>query len=226
MKETTNGQILEIASRVVRDVKWSLLDGDGLQREVINLKPEEFGEQFTAFLKNGARLIVGESRTLPIDRKSLFNPAEFIGAGWSIWRGPADGNGLVGEEERDHRSAALVHLDLNNVQLVTCLKRGKSVTTGEERIKCLKADGRIRLDENVFQVFWDNQARIPSRFKKKVNGNVQFIFFDGVVLRSPSGSRCTLCLYFVGRGSWRWDYSWLGNDRSVDNPSAVLESQN
>ena len=38
---------------------------------------------------------------LRIDRsKPSFNPATFIGAGWSMWRGPINGNGLDGEEER------------------------------------------------------------------------------------------------------------------------------
>lgn len=226
MKETSNGQILEIASRFIRDVKWSLVDGDNLQREVINLKPEEFGDRFTAFLKNGARLIVGEPCILSIDRFKSFNPAKFIGAGWSIWRGPADGNGLVGKEERDYRSSTLTHLDLSNVQLATCLKPNERAMTGKERIKRLKTDGRVRLDENVFKTFWENQALIPSRFKERVNGKIQFIFFDGVELRSPLGGRCTLCLYFGGDGAWGWDCHWPGLDRDVRSPSAVLASQN
>lgn len=226
MKETTNGQILEIASRVIRDVRWPLVDGDDLQREIINLKPEEFGDRFTAFLKNGGRLIVGEPCILPIDRSKPFNPAEFIGAGWSIWRGPADGNGLVGEEERDYRSNTLIQLDLSKVQLATCLKPKELVTTGEERIKRLKADGRVRLDENAFKAFWENQALIPSRFKERVNSNIQFIFFDGVVLRSPNGDRCALYFCFSDYGSWDWDFRWLGGGRSVCSPSAVLASQN
>lgn len=226
MKETTPGQIPEVASRIVRDVDWSLIDGDGLQQEVINLKPEDFGDRFTAFLKNGARFIVGESHILPIDRSKPFNPAEFIGADWSIWRGPADGDGLTGEEERDHRSATLTHLDLNKIQLATYLKWSKKVTISEERLKRLKADGRIRLDENAFKAFWENQALIPARFKERVNGDIQFIFFDGVVLRSSDGLRCTLYLYFSRNGSWRWCCSWLGNDRDVHDPSAVLASQN
>lgn len=163
---------------------------------------------------------------LPIDRSKLFNPAEFIGVGWSIWRGPADGKGLEGEEERDLRSTVLTHLDLNKVQLVTCLKRGERVTTGEERIKRLKADGHIRLDENIFKMFWENQALIPEHFKERVNGNIQFIFFDGIVLRSPRGRRSTLCLFFSNGGSWCWDFDWLDYDRLVGYPSVVLASQN
>ena len=168
-----------------------------------------------------------QSRTLlPIDRSKLFNPAEFIGAGWSVWRGPVNGNGLEGDEERDLRSATLTELDINQVQLVTHLKGRELVTIGEERIKRLKTDGRIRLDENVFQAFWNNKDLIPARFKERVNGNIQFIFFDGIVLRGPDGYRFALYLYFGDDGSWLWYYSWLDRARGARNPSAVLASQN
>ena len=165
-------------------------------------------------------------KLLPIDRSKPFNPAEFIGKSWSVWRGPADDNGLEGEEERDTRLVTLVELDFDKVQLTTCLKQDESVTTGEERIKRLKADGRVRLDENAFQAFWENRAQLPVRFKERVNGNIQFIFFDGVVLRSPSGLRFTLFLYFSFGGSWSWSYYWLDFARYVFSPSAVLASQN
>lgn len=166
------------------------------------------------------------SNVLPIDRSKLFNPAEFIGQGWSIWRGPADGDGLEGNEERDQRAAALVKINLAEVQLVACLKRGERVTTGEKRLNRLKADGRVRLDENAFKAFWENREILPVRFKERMNGNIQFIFFDGVVLRSPLSSRFTLCLCFLGDGSWLWDCILLDSDRDADRPSAVLASQN
>ena len=171
-------------------------------------------------------IVAGIPRVIPIDRSKPFNPAEFIGKGWSVWRGPADSNGLEGEEERDSRSATLTELNLDKVQLVTRFKRGESVTTGEERIKCLRTDGRVRLDENAFQTFWENREQLPARFKERVNGNIQFIFFDGVVLRSPRGVRYTLCLYFNSGGSWFWGCGWLDSDRYAGSPSAMLASQN
>ena len=171
-------------------------------------------------------IVVGTTRVIPIDRYKPFDPATFIGAGWSIWCGPANGNGLEGEEERDSRSGTLTELDLNQVQLVTCLKQNEKVMTGEERIKRFKTDGRVRLDENAFKALWENREQLPARFKERVNGNIQFIFFEGVVLRGPGGIRCALCLYFRSDGSWGWYCIWLGDDRDVDAPSAVLASQN
>ncbi len=171
-------------------------------------------------------IVAGTPRVIPIDRSKPFDPVTFIGAGWSIWRGPANGNGLEGEEERDSHSATLTELDLDQVQLITCLKRGESVTTGEERIKRLRADGRVRLDENAFQAFWENREQLPACLKERVNGNIKLIFFDGVVLRGPDGRRCTLFLCFDDGGSWHWYYYWLDIVRYAFNPSAVLASQN
>ena len=96
---------------------------------------------------------------------------------------------------------------------------------GEERIKRLKAEGRIRLDAKVFQTFWENQALIPERLKERVNGNIQFIYFDGTILRSPDGDRCTLYLYFDGGGSWDWGCGWLDRGRGAGSPSAALASR-
>ena len=171
-------------------------------------------------------------RYIPINRSKPFNPATFIGAGWSVWRGPANGNGLKGEEERDPRSAVLTELDLNQVQLVTCLiKRGGREIAGEECIKRLRTDDDdlVRLDENAFKAFWDNWGQFLVWFKR-LNGNIQFniqfISFDGVVLRDPFGDRYTLCLYFNNDGSMGWDCGWLGGDRDANNLSAMLAIQN
>lgn len=162
---------------------------------------------------------------LPIDRTNPFNPAEFIGKGWSIWRGPANGNGLEGEEEQDARSLALAELDLSKVLLEAHLKEGEAVTTGEERIKRLNAINRIKLDAIAFKTLWENRGKLPERFKQKTNGKTTFIFCDGTTLRGPGGSRYTLYFYWRADNlEWGWRYSWLGRDRSVINPSACLAS--
>ena len=159
---------------------------------------------------------------IPIDRSKPFNPATFIGKGWSVWRGLADGYGLEGDEERDSSSTILTELDIDRVQFVTCLKRGESMSTGEERLKRLQADDYVRLDENVFQAFWEKRESLPARFKERPNGNVQLIFFDGVVLRGPDGRRYTLYFYFSDNGSWGWNCRWLDIDRDARHSSAVL----
>ncbi len=60
-KAVSRGQALQIVGRVGTQVGWDELNGDSLQRDIIDLSPEEFGKRFTAFLKNGGRFIFGES---------------------------------------------------------------------------------------------------------------------------------------------------------------------
>ncbi|OGN14875.1 MAG: hypothetical protein A3J47_02645 [Candidatus Yanofskybacteria bacterium RIFCSPHIGHO2_02_FULL_43_22] len=222
MKEVTRGQALEMQARFATDTNWDKLDGDVVQ-SVISLTREEFGVRFTAFLRNRAQLIVGEPKIVPIDRSIPFNPAAFIGKGWSIWRGPADGNGLTGVEDQDERSLALTQINLADIRLVTCLNDAETVVKGEEKQRRLKADSRVRLDAKIFQTFWENQALIPERFKEKVNGNTQFIYFDGTVLRDSYGNRYVLGLCWGG-GAWSWSVIWLDGGWRANGPSAVLAS--
>lgn len=185
--------------------------------------PAEAGEQFTLFLKNGAKVLIGKIETIPIDRATPFNPAEFIGAGWSIWKGPAEGSGLLCEEEQDKRSLALTALDVTRLRLETTLKREETSIVGEEKLKRLTAMAdTIRLDAGIFQTFWRNQHLIPERFKVKTNGDTTCIFCDGTVLRSPSGRRFVLFFYWNdGSREWRWHYDRFDSHFSASCPSAV-----
>ncbi|MEK7498614.1 MAG: hypothetical protein AAB611_02005 [Patescibacteria group bacterium] len=164
-----------------------------------------------------------EGSIISIDRTKPFDPVAFIGKGWSVWRGPSDGNGLEGEEDQDERSLNITELDLSKIRSVTTLKGKEKEITGRENLKRLKASGNIRLDAKVFQTFWENQHLIPELWQEEVNGNIRFVYFEGTVLRSPSGNRCILFLFFNG-GRWYWYYAWLGDGRNVDYPSAVLAS--
>ena len=56
-KAVSRGQALQVSARVATQVSWDELDGDALQKEIINLTPNEFGLRFTAFLKNSMRLL-------------------------------------------------------------------------------------------------------------------------------------------------------------------------
>ncbi|MFA5889159.1 MAG: hypothetical protein WCW47_02875 [Candidatus Paceibacterota bacterium] len=112
---------------------------------------------------------------------------------------------------------------MDQVRLVSTLKTGELSVKGEKRLKRLVALRHIRLDAVVFLFFWCNQHLIPETWKERVNGNIQFITFDGTVLRNPGGLRCVLYLYWGNLdGKWRWDVRWLGGDFNVINMSAVL----
>lgn len=222
MRQPQIGQALNLMSVLGNNTAWETLDTAVLQQIIDD--PKGSGEQFTAFLKNAGRFIIGEPSIIPIDRAVPFNPAEFIGEGWSFWRGPAGGNGLEGELEQDSRSLALAEVSLSKILLETHLKPKETLTTGEEHLNRLMAADRIRLDLGVFKTLWDNKALIPVRFKEKTNGNTTYIFFDGQTLRDPHGERYALYLFLDGDGTWDWGVRWLDFHRNVNNPSAVLAS--
>ena len=89
MGQISRDQSHAIMAALATNTDWDSIDfeGAGLQDRVMR-DMVEAGRQFTTFLQNGARVIVGEPRIIPINRFKPFNPAEFIGAGWSIWRRP------------------------------------------------------------------------------------------------------------------------------------------
>lgn len=158
---------------------------------------------------------VKEKQILRIDRSQPFDPAKLLGPDWSIWRGPADGDGLTGEEDQDARSLALTEIDFSKICLKTYLKEEEEFIPGEEWLRRIKAAGRIRLDAKVFQVIWKNRNSIPKSWKDKA------VFFCGTTFRGPDGSRYVLYLCWL-EGGWRWRYSWLGYDWYSHVPSAVL----
>ncbi len=192
------------------NVDWDSIDFEesGLQDLVIR-DSIEAGKQFTSFLKNGARVIVGEPKIISIDRSEPFNP-EFIGNGWSI-------------EEQDEKSLALTEIDLTAIRFKSMLKDGEKSVKGEEELSRLKSEKYICLDAKIFQTLWENQILIPEKWKEKTNGNTTYIFFDGTILRNPYGGRCVLYLFW-DYGKWHWSSHWLGHHWRVGNPSAVLVS--
>ena len=200
-------------------------EGANLQERIIR-DPTEAAKQFVAFLNNGGNLIIGEPKVILIDRSEPFDPATLkgLGKGWTIWKGPIDGDGLKGEEEQDARSLALTELDLTKVRFETGLKSGESSIKGEAKLARLKEAGHVRLDAKVFLTLWENQHLIPLQWKEKTNGNTTHIFFDGTVLRDSDGDRCVLCLFWSG-GGWRWYCCWLGSGLGACYPSAVLASE-
>ncbi|MBU0625062.1 hypothetical protein KKF05_01825 [Patescibacteria group bacterium] len=216
-KPISTGQSHSVVQALSNNIDWSRVDSEAAQWVI-----EHAGEaEITAFINNRARIIVGEPTIIQINRAKPFDPATFIGEGWSFWRGPADGDGLTGEIEQDARSLALTEVDITKTSLKTCLSEGKKWIEGEEFLRRLRATENILLDAGVFQTFWENPYLHPQKWKEKTNGNLTRVFFTGSVLRDPNGSRCILYLYWLG-GRLYWSYGWLGNEWRSDNPVAVL----
>ncbi|MFA6301059.1 MAG: hypothetical protein WC609_01770 [Candidatus Paceibacterota bacterium] len=208
-KAISDGQALSLTASFAVDTPWKEINSADVQ-PFIELPPKERGERFASFLKSGGGIFAkgSGSKIIPIDRTTSFNPAGFLGKGWTI-------------VEEDERSLSLAEVDLNKVHLETVVKKEEGSITGAERFRRLREGGHIRLDAKVFQTLWENQSLIPEEWKGKIRWGSQFVCFDGTVLQNPNGGRCVLCLLWFG-GRWLWDDKWLGGVWGADNPSAVL----
>ena len=157
----------------------------------------------------------------------VFNPAEFIGKDWKVWRGPADGNGLEGDEDRDVREDDLAVIDWEQVVLETNLLKDETVVGGEEKLLRLEAGSNIRLGGKAFLSLWeDYQGNRANSVLEKLyqSKGVKVVYFFGTVLRGPLGSRCVLYLCRGGDGSWGWSCYWLDRVWLARHPSVSLAS--
>ncbi len=206
MKSVTIDQSHEVMSKLATNVDWVQLDGDVLQQAVRD--PKKLGIEFTKFLKNGGRALMMHTGKLPFIGD--FDPV-FIGEGWKIIT-----------KDCDSRENDLPELDLSQVRFEFCLEGEETYTSGEERLKRLKAmKHTTRLGGRSFKTCWENRALLPESWKKDEQGNTRYVFFDGLILEDPHGRRCSLFLCWGG-GRWNGDYYWLDDGRDGGYPSAVL----
>ena len=200
---------------------------DGALNQILQ-DPVRAGREFLTFLRNGARVVTGELKKLTIDHPQKFNPAEFIGAGWTIWKGAKDGDGLSGEEDVDKRVSNLVEIDLSGLVFEDNLKPGETCITGEEKLTRLTAGGNIQLGAEAALALWlDHQRNGENSLLEwlRKNRKITWLSFFGTRLRSPLGRRYVLCLCWRG-GPWGWSYRWLDYDFNASRPSGSLASQN
>jgi hypothetical protein len=208
-KSVSIDQSHSVIQTLANNVDWSVLDGDVLQEQVIK-NPKEAGKQFTAFLKNGGKVIVDSPRVIKIERSMPFDPKVLLGKGWRI-------------EEQDERALALTTINLTEVILDSILEKGEKIIKGEDRFRRIKEKtNRIRLDAGIFKTLWENQILIPEKWKEETNGESTSIYFEGTIFRNSNGNRCVLNLCGSG-GEWRWSYCWNGYILNASDLSAVLE---
>jgi len=174
----------------------------------------------------GLATIVRACFKLALDK--AFDPA-FIGKGWSIWRGPTDGNGLEGDEDYVPEPDVV---DFEEIILETHLEEGEANVHGEEKMKRARAGKNRQLGGKTFLALWTNWQACKAAGKPEDSilerlrraGKIgKVVYFFGLTLRGPLGGRCVLCLYFGGSG-WDWRYGWLGHRWSAGRPSAALAS--
>lgn len=205
-KSVTIDQSHALMAVLATNVDWEVLDAEFLQKQIIR-NPKKAGKQFTAFLRNGGRVIIGEPCIVSIDRTNPFDPVKYLGEGWII-------------KEQDERSLALLRVDLTMVRFKRVFKATECRGTDKERLRRVKAAGCIRLDAKIFQTLREDQMLIPGEWREE-----GVIYFDGTTLRHPDGRDVTLCLCWHGD---HWDLPGnldiLGDAWRSLGPSAVLAS--
>jgi hypothetical protein len=158
---------------------------------------------------------------LAINRAQLFDPVAFIGSGWTIWRGPANGTGLRGDEQQDAHSLELANVDFTTARFETCLAEGEQVITGEQRLSRLREKEVIRADANIGAALVNEPGQTTLKWLHQTHG-VTWFELPGTELRHSDGHRYFLCLYRRDGGRWNWIYSWLGGDRCAGSPALVF----
>lgn len=204
MKAVTRDQSNDLIARFSCNTNWGALDGDKLQKEVNQMPPEELGRRFTAFLRDGARLIINPDKTLQCAKVPHLSDIMGVG-GWEYIA-----------SERDLRAHALTEINWAKLDFTTCLKEGEHRITGGEKLKRLKSSGAIRLGSRAFNSLWlDYEERGAQSVLEQLywEQNITSIDFFGDVILSPQGRRYILCLYHVNDGRWCWRHDWLGNYR-------------
>lgn len=216
-KAVSGGQARSLIASFAVDTPWDAIETD--VQPFIELPPEQKGKMFAAFVENNFRVFVGKPKVI---RTKFFDPARFIGKDWRIWRGPADGDGLTGEEDMDPRRD-IAEIEIARIIFETCLKEGENSITGEEKLSRQKKAGYIRLGGNTFLGFWeDYQANKENSVLEWLyqTRKITYLDFFGDILRDPSGSRRVLCLDRSGDGRWGWSCGWLGGGWGAGSLSA------
>lgn len=140
-----------------------------------------------------------------------FDHVKFLGEGWSI------------DEQLGHRTGN--NLDAGQIIGNDYLREDESYTTGEERIKRIKAaPDDIQLDAKDFMALWSEEGHATLKWLYDTKGISCLSFWD-TILRGPSGSRNVLFLYRSVDGSWDWGCRWLGSDWNANSSASLLASR-
>jgi hypothetical protein len=169
----------------------------------------------------GEAIITGRKDGLSLKISCVpFNPSETIGSSWFFWKGPKDGNGTEGEEERDRASLALVEVDFVKVDFFNCLKENETSISGEEKLVRLKRSGRQIYGTTAAMGLLKNYQSCQNKADSVLaqlygQGGIICIDFFGDILLAPDGRRNVLRLCRRDDGSWhldceQLDFEWDG----------------
>lgn len=234
MAYATEDQHLQLIALIATATNRREWDKEKFQGRISN--PEAFKRDFALWI-NSYEPVTSEAKLaevktitpplpLPIDRIHPFNPATFIGQGWSVWKGLANGDGLTGGEEQDGRSLGITELDASKLtkegNFLTGLEGNESVVTGEKKLARLMVKA-IQADAKIAEALYKEDGQKTLRFLHDTLG-VTWMEFLGTVLRSPTCLRCALYLCRDDGGGWGWHHVWLGHVRGSGPPALGFAS--
>ncbi|MDD3531036.1 MAG: hypothetical protein PHV99_00350 [Candidatus Pacebacteria bacterium] len=168
----------------------------------------------------------GDPFLLKIDRTRSFDPVRFYGKGWTIWRhSPFGHDGLKGDEDEEKSSLVLKGINFVQISFETCLKKGETVITGDEKIIRHARAGHTQFDARIAECLLDEEGWVTLEAVYAGWGMDSFEF-TGTRLRSLAGRRAVVCLNRdidpCGRVRWRPTYEWISLVVYGRHPSIIL----
>jgi len=220
---TSRDQSLQVLATLAVNTDWDEIDFRelNLQDQIVR-DPKGFGKQFTAFLKNGGYV---ENMILEVNRSKRYKPIPFFNTDYTVWKGPADGDGLHGKKEEDERSLALTKLDFRKIRFETGLGVGETEITGEDALRRLKGSGLVNnfilLDGFFINIFLDNERFITKKLEEQ---DFDCVAFPGTVYRDQHGNRRLYALSLRDGKKVEYSNAWLESTVRFKLAYAVLES--
>lgn len=155
------------------------------------------GEEGVEALLSGELVVVRpqyvhKPPVLKIDRTQLFEPAECVGHGFTVWRGDANGDGLGGAREEDARSVQFSEINPSQIMTLTGILDTETRITCEERRRRLLHQA-ILLDGQVAKALLSELQQFTLNWLYSSFG-VTRVELLGTTLRSVSGIRHSLQL--------------------------------
>lgn len=133
---------------------------------------------------------------IPIDRSRPFDPPSLFGGGYSVWRGPADGDGLEGEEDHDPRAQILTEIDFDTLRCVSVHQSAEEKVHGEEFVRRLRRSAGVTLDAYAFLAIHERRLQgLPFTGDWATSGRLTCLCLVGTILRAPNGERNIAIVY-------------------------------
>lgn len=220
MSSVTNSiaRVMEFVGNLLKLVRWGNLPN--LQPFVEGDEPKRIAAEFERFAGNGFRMVVNiiNLGKVVIDRTK----PGFSSLSWTIWKGPADGDGLTGEEEQDAQALALTEIDTTTILFETMHLKNEMGINGEEVLRRFRESGRILHDAAFGIALLDEPYRLTLEILRITRDITEFALL-GTVFHSR-GSRYVMCLSW-DRGVWDWrmrelDENWGPRVRSAVSASS------